>query len=74
MSFELGQWFDVKTEARQSSVLFALLFVLLRDKVLKQAEELTVMVCNDLMCTQKLTTLCLKKNIPDVFSYNSRKH
>ena len=22
----------------------------------------------------KLTTLCLKKNIPDVFSYNSRKH
>jgi len=24
--------------------------------------------------TNRKSTLCLKKNIPDVFSYNSRKH
>jgi len=24
--------------------------------------------------TERISTLCLKKNIPDVFSYNSRKH
>jgi len=26
------------------------------------------------MVVEDIPTLCLKKNIPDVFSYNSRKH